>query len=267
MRKRRRPRGERKRGIYVLPNLITTASMLSGFFAIISSVEGRFEHAALAIVAASLFDALDGRIARLTKTESNFGTEYDSLSDLLSFGLAPAVLAYMWALKPYGRFGWLAAFLFTACGALRLARFNAQKSSTDSSYFTGLPIPAAAVFIAATILFYEFLSIEIKGRLAFLVMMYVLSFLMVSTVKYFSFKNLDFFRKKSFNTLVAGILLFIVVAAKPYIMVLALIAAYVVSGPIVTYIHYKKRRSERSEESKECQPTGAKNDAAHTTRV
>ena len=244
-RNRKSRKNRRKRGIYVLPNLITTAGMFCGFLAIISSVEGRFEEAAVAIIVASLFDALDGRIARLTNAQSRFGVEYDSLADLVSFGVAPAILAYLWALAPYGRFGWLAAFLFAACGALRLARFNTQAGTTDGSYFTGLPIPAAAYFIAATVLFFHYLDLGIRGHVFFLAVMYVLSFLMVSTIKYFSFKNLDFFRKKSFNGLVAALLLFVVVAAKPYIMFLVIISVYVASGPVTTLFAMRKRKHEK----------------------
>ncbi len=249
MRRRKKAKKERGRGIYILPNLMTTASMFLGFLAIVSSIDGRFETAALAILVAGLFDALDGRIARLTNTESSFGVELDSLADLISFGVAPALLAYLWALSPFGRFGWLAAFLYTACGALRLARFNVQKAATDSSFFKGLPIPAAAYMIATTVLFANYMNIEGQGQIALLVMVYVLSFLMVSTFRYISFKNMDFLRRKSFNTLVAAILLFIVVAAKPYIMMMVIMLAFVVSGPVVTYVQLRQRRRERAQKS------------------
>jgi CDP-diacylglycerol--serine O-phosphatidyltransferase len=241
MRKKRPPR-KRKKTIYVLPNFITTASMFCGFVAIVSSIQGRFEHAALAILIATVFDAVDGRIARLTNTTSHFGIQYDSLADLVSFGVAPAVVAYLWALEPYGRFGWLAAFLFTVCGALRLARFNVQKGSVDPSYFVGLPIPAAAFLIAATILLSsEFDLRPVEGQ-PFLVMIYALSFLMVSTIKYFSFKNVKFLHKKSLNSLVAVILVSVVVAAKPHIMLWVIMFVYVVSGPVGLILHYVKHK-------------------------
>jgi CDP-diacylglycerol--serine O-phosphatidyltransferase len=246
--RRKRPPRKRKKTIYVLPNFITTASMFCGFVAIISSVQGRFEHAAMAILIATVFDSVDGRIARLTNTVSHFGSQYDSLADLVSFGVAPAVVAYLWALEPYGRFGWLAAFLFTVCGALRLARFNVQKGSIDPSYFVGLPIPAAAFLIAATVLLSPDLYVRLEGQQPFLVMMYALSFLMVSTIKYFSFKNLNFLHKKSLNSLVAVILVSVVVAAKPHIMLWLIMFAYVISGPLGFALHCLKRKKIAEEE-------------------
>jgi len=248
MRKKRQPR-KRKKTIYVLPNFITTAGMFCGFVAIVSSIQGHFEQAAMAILIATVFDAVDGRVARLTNTTSLFGAQYDSLADLVSFGVAPAVAAYLWALEPYGRFGWLAAFLFTVCGALRLARFNVQKGSIDPSYFMGLPIPGAAFLIAATILLSSEFDLRMEGAQPFLVMMYTLSFLMVSNIKYFSFKNLNFLRKKSFNSLVAVILVSVVVAAKPHIMLWVIMFVYVVSGPIGLILHYAKHKEASSKET------------------
>jgi CDP-diacylglycerol--serine O-phosphatidyltransferase len=248
MRKKRPPR-KRKKTIYVLPNFITTAGMFCGFVAIVSSIQGRFEHAAMAILIATVFDAVDGRIARLTNTTSHFGTQYDSLADLVSFGVAPAVTAYLWALEPYGRFGWLAAFLFTVCGALRLARFNVQKGSIDPSYFVGLPIPAAAFLVAATILLSSEVDLRLTGGQPLLVMMYALSFLMVSNIRYFSFKNLDFLHKKSFNSLVAVILVSVVVAAKPHIMLGVIMFVYVISGPIGLVLHYVRRKKTLHEQA------------------
>ena len=149
-----------KKGIYILPNLFTLGNMLCGFYSIISTIEGRFHHAAVAIFIAALADGLDGKIARLTKTCSRFGVEFDSLADLVSFGVAPALLIYIWALRPYQRVGWLAAFLFVICGALRLARFNVQVYTSENKYFTGLPIPAAATTIASFVLLHQFLFKE-----------------------------------------------------------------------------------------------------------
>jgi CDP-diacylglycerol--serine O-phosphatidyltransferase len=143
-----------KRGIYILPNLFTTGNLLCGFWAIISVFQEKYFYSAVAILTASVFDILDGKVARLSGATSKFGVQYDSLADLISFGITPAVLAYSWALRPYGRFGWLAAFLFVVCGALRLARFNIQSASGEVKYFKGLPIPAAASMIALTILLY-----------------------------------------------------------------------------------------------------------------
>ena len=191
-RRKREPRSTKRKGIYILPNLLTSASLFGGFYAIIASIQGRYEAAAVAIIISSIFDGLDGRIARFTKTSSHFGTEYDSLSDLVAFGVAPGILTYLWALKPFGRLGWLAAFLYVTCGALRLARFNVQKTSTDPGYFKGLPIPIAACFIASLILFTHTVDIIQTGKSIIIIsMVYMLSFLMVSSIKYLSFKEFD----------------------------------------------------------------------------
>ncbi|MFZ2088765.1 MAG: CDP-diacylglycerol--serine O-phosphatidyltransferase [Desulfobaccales bacterium] len=241
--KRRRKKKDRRkfRGTYLIPNLITTASLFSGFFAIVASINGRFEAAALAVLVAMVLDGLDGRLARLTQTTSGFGVQYDSLSDLVAFGVAPALLVYLWALKEFGRFGWVAAFLFVACGALRLARFNVQTGSIDPRYFNGLPIPAAAAFAATGVLFYLTLGDWTHLRHVYvLVMIYVLSFLMVSNIKFYSFKKLDMFKRHPFQTLVALVLIFVVVATEPYIMGFILAAAYVLSGIFSTYYYYSR---------------------------
>jgi CDP-diacylglycerol--serine O-phosphatidyltransferase len=255
LRKRRKRKDRRKfRGTFLIPNLITTASLFSGFFAIVSSINGHFESAALAILVAMVLDGLDGRLARLTHTTSGFGVQYDSLCDLVAFGVAPALLVYLWALQDFGRFGWVAAFLFVACGALRLARFNVQTGSIDSRYFNGLPIPAAAAFVATGVLFYLTLGDWAYLRHAYvLVMIYVLSFLMVSNLKFYSFKQPDLFKRHPFQTLVALVLIFVVVAMEPYFMGFVLIAAYVASGAVSTYYFYSRPRavpdkSERTEE-------------------
>ena len=154
-RRKRRPRPQFSKSIYILPNLFTTASLFCGFYSIISSINGDFLAAAVAIVIAGVFDGLDGAVARATHTTSKFGVEYDSLADLVSFGVAPGVLAYLWALNPFGRLGWVAGFLYVACGALRLARFNVYVPVKDQSYFQGLPIPAAASMIATTVFLFN----------------------------------------------------------------------------------------------------------------
>jgi CDP-diacylglycerol--serine O-phosphatidyltransferase len=243
-RKRRKRKDRRKfRGTFLIPNLITTASLFSGFYAIVSSINGRFEPAALAILAAMVLDGLDGRLARLTHTTSGFGIQYDSLSDLVAFGVAPALLIYLWALKDFGRFGWVAAFLFVACGALRLARFNVQTGSIDPRYFNGLPIPAAAAFVATGVLFYLRLGDWVSLRhVSVLVTIYVLSFLMVSNLKFFSFKQPDLLKRHPFQTLVSLVLIFVVVAMEPYLMGFILTAAYVASGAISTYYFYSRPR-------------------------
>ncbi len=223
-----------KKGIYVLPSLLTSGSMFLGFYAILHAFQGDFIRAAMAILFAAILDGLDGRVARLTQTESRFGVEYDSLADLVSFGVAPAVLAYTWALKPFGRFGWLAAFLFLACGALRLARFNVQVNTTESSHFVGLPIPAAAGVIATLVLFVHRLDIVLVNRsIVILLLVYVLAFLMVSSIRFYSFKKFDLIRRKPFSTLVLMVLALVVVIAEPEIMLFAIFSLYIFSGPAI----------------------------------
>ncbi|RTZ93891.1 MAG: CDP-diacylglycerol--serine O-phosphatidyltransferase [Deltaproteobacteria bacterium] len=226
-----------KKGIYLLPNLLTSGSMFLGFYAILHAFKGDFTRAAMAIMLAAILDGLDGRVARLTKTESRFGVEYDSLADLISFGVAPAVLAYTWALKPFGRFGWLAAFLFLACGALRLARFNVQVNSVESSHFIGLPIPAAAGTIATLVLFIHRLHIVFINRsLIILLLVYILAFLMVSSIRFYSFKKFDLIRRKPFSTLVLAVLALVVIISEPEIMLFAIFCLYILSGPAI-YLH------------------------------
>jgi CDP-diacylglycerol--serine O-phosphatidyltransferase len=232
MRQEPTPKRRRLRGVYILPNLFTSGNLFCGFFATVATFSDRFIHASIAILAAGVFDVLDGKIARLSGANSRFGIEYDSLADLVSFGLAPALLVYSWALEPYGRIGWLAAFLFLACGALRLARFNVQTVTLESKFFTGLPIPAAACMIALTVLLYNRLELRITHtQVSILVMIYVLAFLMVSNIRYFSIKSLDLFRRKPFKALVIVILCIIVVVAQPEITLFAISALYVLSGP------------------------------------
>jgi CDP-diacylglycerol--serine O-phosphatidyltransferase len=241
--KGKRPGDTRKRGIYILPNLFTTASLFGGFYAIIAAIQGRYESAAVAILVSCLFDALDGKVARFTQTASQFGTEYDSLSDLVAFGVAPAVLAFQWALKPFGRLGWLACFMYVTCGALRLARFNVQKNTAAPHYFKGLPIPAAATFIASMILFTTALGgLPQSKHIVIIVSIYALSFLMVSTIHYFSFKELDLKKRKPFHVLVGIILAFVVIAYEPHIMLFFVLGAYIASGPI---LHLRKARRAR----------------------
>jgi CDP-diacylglycerol--serine O-phosphatidyltransferase len=233
---------EKRRGIYLLPNLVTTASLFCGFYAIIAAIQGNFYQAALSILIAAVLDGLDGRIARITKTTSAFGVQYDSLCDLIAFGLAPGVLVFLWALKPFNRFGWLAAFLYVVCGALRLARFNVQSGQGGSNYFVGLPIPAAASIVATTILFvFQIGGTGSTGYLIILIMIYVLSFLMVSTVPYPSFKGLKLTERRSFNFLVAAVLLFVLIAMEPFLMLSVGILGYVLSGPILAVYKLKKK--------------------------
>ncbi len=241
-RKNRSKRRRLQRGIYVLPNLLTTANLFCGFYAIVAAIQGHFLKASIAIMLAAVFDALDGKIARVTRTVSRFGLEYDSLSDVISFGVAPGILVYLWALQPFGRLGWLAALIFVACGTLRLARFNVQTHVAGGDYFNGLPIPAAAFMIAATVLLHQRLAgTGTASHVTILIMIYGLSCLMVSTLKYYSFKHAGLFRKMKFNMLVVIVMLFIVIAAEPAVACFLIILCYVLSGPFTT-LWLRKRR-------------------------
>ena len=234
-----------RKGIYILPNLFTSASLFGGFYALIAAVQARYETAAVAIIISAVFDALDGRIARFTHTSSRFGTEYDSLADLISFGVAPAILSFLWALKGFGRLGWLAAFMYVICGALRLARFNVEKNSIRTRYFKGLPIPAAACFIASLVLFSGAIHGFAENRETMIIgMIYVLSFLMVSSLHYFDFKEIHLKNQKPFNVLVAIILVFIFIAYKPKVLLFFILLSYILSGPAVTLLRFYRNRAE-----------------------
>jgi CDP-diacylglycerol--serine O-phosphatidyltransferase len=245
-RRRRSAEGEIHRGTYILPNLFTTANMFCGFFGMIASINGNFQVAAIAILASCLFDILDGKVARLVGATSRFGVEYDSLADLVAFGVGPAILMYLWALKPFGRLGWLAAFLFMACGALRLARFNVQVDSVSKKYFVGLPIPGAACMVATTVLFASQWQIAYipEHSVLLLVTTYVLGFLMVSNIPYNSLKELEALRGKLLPTLFVVLVLITVVAAKPHMMLFSMFLTYVVSGPLTLLIRrYREHRN------------------------
>ena len=218
--------------IYILPNLMTTANLFCGFFAIIHAMKAEFLTAAYAIVAASIFDLLDGRLARLTRSTSKFGAEYDSLCDLVSFGVAPAIVLYQWALQPFGRLGWIACFLFTACGALRLARFNVQQGVVEKAYFQGLPIPMAAGIVSSSILAFHDLQLESSGSAGLLAMTILLAFVMVSTFRYRSFKDLDLKERLPFRYLILGVSLLVVIALWPEVMLFALFLGYATLGAV-----------------------------------
>ena len=190
-----------KKGIYLLPNLFTSASLFCGFYSIIASFKEYFVPAAVAIFVAWIFDGLDGRVARLTNTTSKFGAEYDSLADVIAFGVAPALLAYSWSLSIYGKLGWIVAFLFVLCGALRLARYNIQIGLIESTVFNGLPIPAAASVVATTVIFFSSDYVGVEGKfhnIFILVFVIILSLLMVSNIKYYSFKDMKLLVRKPF---------------------------------------------------------------------
>jgi CDP-diacylglycerol--serine O-phosphatidyltransferase len=253
----KKKRGKPRKGMYLLPNFLTSLSLLSGFYAIIAAMDRRFTYAAIAIFISAIFDMLDGRVARMTNSSSRFGVEYDSLSDVIAFGVAPAILAYLWALKSYGKFGWLAAFLFVACGALRLARFNIQVDTAQKKHFLGLPIPAGAATIAGMVLFFSWLGY--KGGLKTVIMpivIYCLALLMVSKFRYISFKDMGFVRARPFMSTVGVIMLLVIVLTEPYLTLFVVTSAYAVSGPVYTLIlHLRKKPSEDLSRSKEA-PAG-----------
>lgn len=227
------------KGVYILPNLLTTASLFSGFLGMMWAVQGRFEDCALAILVSAVCDGLDGKIARLTGTTSEFGVQYDSLADLVAFGVAPAVMAYLWKLHEFGRLGLMAAFLIAVCGALRLARFNVQSARADSKkFFVGLPIPAQGCTMACLVFFAPFLPEELQGRflsMGCLILAYALSILMVSRVRYASFKEYGFVKAHPFSSMVTVILLFVLVASQPKLLGFLILLGYVLSGPVYTY--------------------------------
>lgn len=223
-----------RRGIYILPNMFTTGSLYCGFTSILHSIENDFVSAAWMILLAGLFDFLDGRVARLARAESDFGIEYDSLVDLASFGLAPGVLVYLWSLSGFSRVGWLATFVYFACGALRLARFNVQVDSVEKNFFQGLPIPTAAYTIASTVIFYDHLFgvYEPARSYVMLGLTVLLGLLMVSTVPYRSFKQLNLKSRRSFSLLVGFVVVLFVIASWPRTMIFAIVIAYAASGLI-----------------------------------
>lgn len=228
------PKNESPKGtICLVPSMLTTISLFSGFYAIISAINGLFHHAAIALIISAVFDGLDGRVARMTGTASPFGKEYDSLCDLVAFGVAPAIIAYLWTMVNYGRYGWLAAFLFVATTALRLARFNTHDSGSTKN-FTGLPCPAAAGVIATTILFCGFVEIGPERMGLFMMaIVYGLSYLMVSSVKYLSFKTPEASRTRKFQVMVSMVLLIMVIATQPEVTLFVMAIIYVTSGPFV----------------------------------
>lgn len=232
--------------IYVLPNLITTLNMFFGFFALIYAIRGEYVWSAYAIVGAAVFDLLDGRVARMTHSTSKFGAEYDSLCDLVSFGVAPGVLLYLWALQPFGRLGWLVSFLFTACGALRLARFNVQANIVEKAYFQGLPIPMAAGIVASSVLAWNDLGWDPQQSVLLLAMAILLAFVMVSTFRYRSFKDLDLRERLPFWYLVLGVGAFIVIAIRPEVMLFVLFMTYALLGAIFGILGWGRKPRRRA---------------------
>jgi CDP-diacylglycerol--serine O-phosphatidyltransferase len=241
---------QQNRGIYLLPNLFTTAGLFAGFYAVIAAIRGDFDAAATAIFIAMIMDGLDGRIARMTNTQSAFGAEYDSLADMVSFGLAPSLVIFQWSLLDKGKFGWMVAFIYAACAALRLARFNTQVGIADKRYFQGLPSPAAAavlagwVWVGANNDFNPALMAVVSLPLTF-----ACGILMASTVRYHSFKELDLKNKVPFIVMLALVLVFALIAIDPPIVLFTVFAAYALSGPIFTLRKLRQHRTERSPEN------------------
>ena len=232
----------RPRGIYLLPNLFTTGALFAGFYAITSAMNGRYETAAVAIFIAMILDGLDGRVARLTNTQSEFGAQYDSLSDMVSFGVAPALVMYLWAFSSLGKLGLFAAFVHTAGGALRLARFNTQIASADKRYFQGLPSPSAAAIPAGFILIcleYGY-DIDVIKYMAILLMIST-GLLMVSNFRYSSFKDIDLKGRVPFVVAIIVMLAISFVLAQPQVMLFVLFLGYALSGPIVTLVLRRRK--------------------------
>ncbi len=240
---------EKLRGVQLLPNLLTTGSLFGGFYSIVATLQGSFEKAAIAIIISIFFDGIDGKVARITRTESRFGVEYDSLSDLIAFGVAPSILVYSWALTPFGRLGWLAGFVYTACVALRLARYNVQFYTVESKHFRGLPCPAAAGSVASTVLLYFHLGGEgnFSRQIALLLVVYLLGGLMVSNIPYYGFKEFDLLRRKPFGILFLMVLILALVVAFPPVTLFIMGVVYVSSGPVLYFFKRKRAVPDKSE--------------------
>jgi CDP-diacylglycerol--serine O-phosphatidyltransferase len=232
-----------RKGIYILPNTLTLCGMFFGFYAILASLKGNYLHASWAIIFATVFDGLDGWVARLTHSTTRFGIELDSLSDLVAFGVAPAVMLYKWALAPFGRVGLAFAFLFLACGALRLARYNVQMGSAESKAFTGMPIPAAATIVSTLVIFYHEMWETLPGKNVYiLVLTIVLAVLMVSTLRYHGAKELDFSRRKPFWILVAIVIAFTIIVIHPPVALFLFAMVYLFGGIIENVVLFYRRR-------------------------
>ena len=244
-----------KKGIYLLPNLFTTASLFAGFYSIIASVQEKYYIAAVAILISLVFDGLDGRIARFTNTTSKFGAEYDSLADLIAFGVAPSLLAYIWAMSSDGKLGWMAGFLFVACGALRLARYNIQIGIIDSKVFNGLPIPAAASVIATTVIFFHFIGSEGKYSNSYITyFVIILALLMVSNIKYYSFKGMNLRSRVPFTFILIVVAVLLVIYYKPEIIAFVIMLGYAISGPVWWVVKFGQKITEKAKEKKSVQP-------------
>ena len=233
----------RRRGIYLLPNLFTTAALFAGFYAIVQAMNARYEQAAIAVFVAMVLDGLDGRVARLTRTQSEFGAQYDSLSDMVSFGAAPALVMYEWALKDMGKLGWIAAFVYCVGAALRLARFNTNIDVVDKRFFQGLPSPAAAALVAGFVWIVDDFQIErvewLRGLACVLTLFAGVT--MVTSVPFYSFKDINFRRSVPFWAVLIVVFALIIVSANPPLVLFGLFVAYSLSGYVLWIWNRRKR--------------------------
>jgi CDP-diacylglycerol--serine O-phosphatidyltransferase len=242
-----------RRGIYLLPNLLTTGALFGGFYAIVAAINGRYGAAAMAVFVALVLDGLDGRVARITNTQSAFGAEYDSLSDMISFGLAPALVTYEWALVfmkpmgwPWGQIGWLVAFFFAASTALRLARYNTRITSQDKRFFQGLPCPSAAALIMSMVWMFHDLGFEGENlKFIALFMTMVAGALMVSNLTYYSFKDFDLRDRIPFVAMLAIVLSLMLLSLDPPKVLFTFFALYTLSGPAIGVIRWRRKRRHR----------------------
>ncbi len=243
-----------KRGIYLLPNILTTFGLFSGFFAIILATKGQYAESAIAIFIAMLWDGLDGRVARLTNTQSEFGEQYDSMADMVSFGVAPALLMYFYLFEGLGKIGWIGAFVYVAAGSLRLARFNTQIGVQDKRYFQGLPSPAAAALIAGLVWTKEMMGPSVYDDQFLVIGSWIIlvsaGILMVSNVRYYSFKEINFKGRSSFKLLLLATLIMIVVSLWPSAILFIFFFVYAVSGLALTMIEVRNKRALKKQAKK-----------------
>lgn len=231
--------------IYILPNLFTTANMFCGFFAIVTSIHGKYVQSCWMLMAGMLFDSMDGRVARFTRSTSDFGLQYDSLSDLVSFGVAPGLVIYLWALQPFGRLGWLVGFLYMVCAALRLARFNVMVANVPKGFFQGIPSPLAACSLASGILFYRELSLESYGipkHVFILPVALSVASLMISSISFPSFKEFKISRENSVQSLAAIVLVMVLIAIRPEVTLFAMTVFYISGGLVMEFYRLLSRK-------------------------
>lgn len=251
--RQRMPAEKLRKGVYLIPSLFTAGNLMCGFFSIIATFRGEYVNAALLILLANVFDGVDGYVARLTRTTSQFGVEFDSLADVVAFGVAPAILVYFWALVPWDNWGWLAAATYVVCGAARLSRFNVQAQGPAKNYFVGLPIPAAAQMITSSVILYYYLGFEgaPMRHLTFLLVIYGLAILMVSNIPYFSLKNNDMRKRHPEWMFLSGVILITLIIAQRHVMFFTIVLLYTLSGPFLWCLtKFKHRRELRREAAK-----------------